>query len=190
MNIMYLHGWASSYDPNNAKSLTLNKIGSVFGTDIDYTQSPVVIEEIITDFVMDNEIEAFVGTSFGGYWAARMGSLLGLPYVAINPLVQVHSALISKIGTDVDFAGNEYTLTEEVVDEYAKINEFPGGYGLILLAQDDDVINAHETLMTLQDTHKVFMYPTGGHRFDFDSSGKVLSIIENHFELAKLIFEM
>ena len=49
MNIAYLHGFASNFDPQSNKVNILKKIGSVDGVDIDYCQDAKTLIELMID---------------------------------------------------------------------------------------------------------------------------------------------
>ncbi|SDT96814.1 YqiA/YcfP family alpha/beta fold hydrolase [Halopseudomonas salegens] len=163
MNIHYLHGFASAFDPDSAKLQTLGKLGPVSGQAIDYTlPTGQLIDNALEQGPWDR-VELIAGTSMGGWLAAVLGTRLGIPFVAINPSVQPQRTLGKYIGPGVDFQNQPYELTAAAVDSY--FNLPTGGQGLILLDEGDEVIDAQATRAALQDHYPVICFPGGNHRF-------------------------
>ena len=86
MNILYIHGFGSKYDPEHEKIKTLESIGTVFGVDVDYTRGFRSCFETIMDVFLTGSVDLVVGTSMGGYMASHVGAESGTPFVAINPI--------------------------------------------------------------------------------------------------------
>ena len=163
MRILYIHGFGSIFDSNSDKVVALSSLGDVLGIDIDYTQSPDVIHSKILEKVLEHQVDLIVGTSMGGYFAARVGASTGIPFVACNPSIEPEIALLKYVGTHTDYYGREYTLTEEVVNMY---NPFvTHGRGLILLDKGDELFDSTKTCEALKDSYDVRMYDGGNHRF-------------------------
>jgi len=72
LNILYLHGFGSSFDPHKAKVAKLTELGTVTGPDIDYTKTYSDIKEVIENFISNipKSIDLIVGTSMGGWLAS------------------------------------------------------------------------------------------------------------------------
>jgi hypothetical protein len=125
VKIFYFHGFASS--PESSKVKLLRDAGfdvSAPIIDID----PSVAEPYLTAYLLtetDKAMEAgetkfcFVGTSLGGFWAARMGEKFDTCQVLINPAMSPEVALKRYIGPYTNYAtGENKVLTTEVVESY------------------------------------------------------------------------
>lgn len=164
MNILYIHGFASRFDPHSSKIVALEKLGSVGGIDLDYTEPVENIFAELEQEISEGEYDLLVGTSLGGYWAAKTGTELGLPFVAVNPSIAPKDNLWEYVGHGVTHFGTEYDLGVDVIRGY---EDFPTeGFGLILLDAGDDVIDSTATANALYDSYYVVTYPGGSHRFE------------------------
>lgn len=163
MNIHYIHGFASSFDPTSTKIQALSQLGPVGGQNLDYTRPTEQLIEAALANAPWESIDLIAGTSMGGWLAAVLGTRLGKPFVAINPSIAPQNTLGKYIGSGVDFQGQPYELTEAVVGSYFDIPKT--GNGLILLDEQDEVIDARATEGALKDHYPVVMFPGGNHRF-------------------------
>lgn len=163
MNILYVHGFGSKYNPRNHKVIQLQKLGEVNGVNIDYTK-PEQIPGIMEFAIHDYEVDLLVGTSMGGYLAARYGALYGIPYVAINPSHTPQESMSKYLGKNVDLNGNEYELTQEAIDCYPPIET--GGYGLVILDRGDEAIDPERTIEVFRGEQPVMCHDGGSHQFD------------------------
>lgn len=178
MNILYIHGFGSSFDPNSKKVTALKTLGNVYGIDIDWTlHSEVNIKKILKR-IIEVDADLLVGTSMGGWGAATVGSDCGIPFVAINPVTNPAESLKKYIGKGLNYDNEtEYNLTLETVESYRPIAQT--GYGLILLDEGDDVISAHNTSELLNSTYRINMFKGGSHRFEhIDDS---IPLIKEHY---------
>ena len=115
MNILYIHGFKSQFKEQSDKVQALNKLGKVSGITLDYTQTFDGIKNILHKFVLDKDIDLVVGTSLGGYYSSIIGASAGIPFVAINPVVDPVLTLSKYIGDGFTFAGDAYTLKKETI---------------------------------------------------------------------------
>ena len=116
MNILYIHGFASEYDPKSAKVECLRKLGTVTGVTVDYTQGYDSVRAVILDAILSNSIDLVVGTSMGGYMASHVSA--GIPFVALNPSVSPSASLSKYLGGFVDYSGKTGVLTDDAVSSY------------------------------------------------------------------------
>ena len=165
MNILYVHGFASSYDQLSEKVQALKTIGDVFGVDIDYSKSVEEIENRIYRATLENDIDLLVGTSMGGYCSALLGSKYGIPFVAINPATDPRTSLVRHLGAGTTFDGVDYFLSKEVADCYKPIVKGSGACGLILLDEGDEVLSSMDTYELLKSSYAVKIFKGGCHRF-------------------------
>lgn len=163
MNILYLHGFGSLFDPESEKVQTLKKLGDVYGSDIDWTLPPQKALARSSVIILECRIDLIVGTSMGGWGAAVLGEKFNIPFIAINPAIEPQNTLKRHLGTGIDYHGKPYTLTEQVVNQYYSF--IPDGYGLLLVALDDEVIDPSLTINKYSSKYPMTTYRTGGHRF-------------------------
>lgn len=186
MKIMYVHGFGSSFDPTSDKIVTLSQLGEVVGMSYDYTANPHQIKMTLIEFALDNVVDLVVGTSLGGYFAAEVGMVVGVPVVMINPAVNPRETLRKYLGENVDHYGNSYTLTEDTLSGYSFIAVSPV-CGLVLLDEGDEVINAFDIATVLADHFHIVRFPGGSHRFEHMAES--LDHISAHFDAAEMIYE-
>jgi predicted esterase YcpF (UPF0227 family) len=180
MNILYVHGFGSKYDPHGDKAVALHELGTVYGINLDYSQGSQTVLEQASQAVRDLDIDLVVGTSMGGWCAAQVGHRLGLPFVSVNPCTHPSTMLSKYLGTHTDHYGREFTLTESTLVSYP---DMPlSGYGLILLDMGDEVIDSTGTLDYLAGSFRVVSYPGGDHRFQHMPAS--IDTIEQFYNLA------
>lgn len=177
-NILYIHGFGSSFDPTSNKVEALKSIGNIIGIDIDWTERPSTILETVGTFILKNNIDLIVGTSMGGWAASHLGSNYGIPFVSINPAVNPAMSLSRHIGEGIDWEGRPFVLTEEAVSEYTPLKT--GGCGLILLDLADDVIDARNTINIYSEHYHCVEFKGGSHRFEHIKES--LAMIKDFYE--------
>ena len=126
MIVIYFHGFASG--PNTKKVSLLKESGfNVVAPRIDI--DPRIAEKYLVDFIMDtildneNERIILVGTSLGGFWAARMNTYFDIETVLINPALTPEKSLKRFLGAYTDYDTRETkVLTSETVSKYV---DFP-----------------------------------------------------------------
>ena len=83
---VYIHGFNSAFTTANPKVAALATIGTVVGVTYDTLNThDGCLDEIIAQLPADLTDVILVGTSLGGYYAATVAAMLGLPSVLINP---------------------------------------------------------------------------------------------------------
>lgn len=114
----------------------------------------------------------------GGGLASILGSEIGIPFVAINPVIDPSRSLKKHVGQGLDHQGEPYELTSAVVSSYYPFAR--NGSGLILLDEGDEVIDWQDTHRKLEGYFPVHVFPGGSHRFEhMDAS---LPLIREHLE--------
>ena len=186
MNILYLHGWGSSFDAQSDKVLALSKLGQVHGVDLDYTQGSAAVLEVATGCVAKHDIDLVVGTSMGGWLASHVGSKLGIPFVMVNPCLDPQNKLSKYLGIHIDHNGHEYTFTQQMLDTYTDYAS--DGCGLVLLDMGDDVINSHETFDAVHGQYQIGTFLGGSHRFEHMAQS--LDAISGFFDNAQINYEL
>lgn len=164
MNILYIHGFGSRFDPKSEKVQSLGALGCVYGIDLDYTQ-PLEKNLIrCTAMVYQMNIDLLVGTSMGGYIVNQVSRETGIPFVALNPCVNPRTMLRKYLGTNTDRYGLEYTLSEQVLDQMPDFDL--ACQGIVLLDINDEVIPVQGTVKALSNYYPVMMFAGGSHRFE------------------------
>lgn len=166
MKILYIHGFGSKFDPESPKIKSLEKLGTVHGVDLDYTQGYLPCIQEVMRVVYSQKIDLIVGTSMGGYMANMAGVGTGIKFVSINPARDPAVALRKYLGTHVDHYGREFTLEESKLEDYGPFVLDSNAHGLVLLDEADEVINSHLTQRLTQDVYPTHMFPGGSHRFE------------------------
>ena len=164
--IFYCHGFASCFEPTKEKVTALSTLAPVQGLTVDYTLSPGFVFRSYAEAITLTRCTLLVGTSLGGFFAAWLGSELGLPFVAINPAIAPSRSLRKYIGAGRTFFETDYLLRPEVVDAYMVLPFRLDGHGLIALDLGDEVINSSETQTSVGSTLPVLTFEGGSHRFD------------------------
>ena len=162
----------------------LSRLGSIDGHNIDYIKPAEEVVQHCVDAVLKADIDLLVGTSMGGWLASVVGTRLGIPFVAINPAIDPSQTLRKHVGTGLDLQGEEYHLTESVIDSYGSLST--NGCGLILLDQADDVIDWRVTHDLLHEHYSVVSFPGGSHRFEHME--EALPLIEAFLERSSLVY--
>ncbi|MDO6678430.1 MULTISPECIES: YqiA/YcfP family alpha/beta fold hydrolase [unclassified Shewanella] len=184
MNILYIHGFGSQFDETSDKINLLNTIGSVVGITIDYTKSSESIEKALKEFSSQESIDLIVGTSLGGYWANRIGSKIGVPFVSINPAISPKTSLAKYVGQGITYFGEPYLLTKEVIENYSDF--LLEGCGLILVDLADEVLSADKTIEMLGSRFGVMSFEGGNHRFAHLQES--LGEIKNFYHISELVY--
>ena len=164
--IYYCHGFASHFDSKKDKIRALSAVTIVDGNTVDYTLPPHKVFESFQKAMAIHKDYLVVGTSMGGFFAAWLGTELGLPYVAINPAVTPSHSLRKYIGEGSTHYGSRFILREETVEAYKALPFRTDGQGFVALDMGDKVIDPQVTLEVVGDTLPVVTFPDGSHRFD------------------------
>lgn len=186
--IIYLHGFASGPKPQSPKVALLRTLGhAVHCLDTqggyrpeDYQRaaatlhlthsSPNPSPDPSTGSAPDSPTHSLpdllVGSSLGGFWARRLGLRLGLPWIGLNPALRPSATLaryggrLQRFDVDADFI-----WSADDARAYRPLEQAPvtgSAPGLILVAEDDDVVDAQETLALAGDCERLVL-PRGGH---------------------------
>lgn len=183
MNIVYFHGFGSAFDPDNDKVRVLEELGTVFGLNIDYTIGADEVIDTARDFALDCDVDLIVGTSMGGWLASHVATALGVPFVSLNPAIEPSFNLEKYAGKKfTDFTGKICEMKASTVVEYPDFKL--GGFGLILLEEDDDVIDPFYTSMMLDTEYELYIKPGGNHRYT--SLKEDVVKIQQHYDKSEL----
>lgn len=164
LDVLYLHGFASSWQPASIKSQQLAGLGRVDGLDLDYCQGADAVISKALQYIELHRPQLLVGCSMGGWLAAELAARCGLPFVALNPAVRPQQTLQHFAGHGVDFLGRAYMLSHEAIASFTVINT--RGMGVILLDEGDELIDAAQSVELFKRTHQVRVFAGGSHRFE------------------------
>lgn len=162
MNILYVHGFGSRFDPNSDKVNQLSKLGHVYGISVDHTNPSQALADVAR-MLIDNDIDLMVGTSMGGWLVNQAALIYEVPFVAINPCVDPAKMLKKYDGAGVDHYGKEYYLDPAVREAMPPFSET--GIGIILLDLGDEVIDSLGTLILYSAHYEIHCFEGGNHRF-------------------------
>jgi uncharacterized protein len=162
----YCHGFGSHFDPAKDKVAILASLAPVHGITVDYTRPPAEVFAHYAAFLQDGRATLIVGTSMGGFFAAWLGSELGLPFLAINPAIAPALSLRKHVGHGTTHFGTPFYLGREVVEAYEELPFRLDGHGEIALDLADEVIDAKATIAFVNETLPVRTFDGGSHRFD------------------------
>ena len=163
MKVIYLHGFASS--PNSKKVDMLREAGfDVVAPIIDI--DPGIAEPYLIKFIIDicnsqahDEKLVIVGTSLGGFWAARMGRPFDITSILINPAMNPEFSLRKAIGDNMNYKTFEsFILTEEIVAKYSNypVSDDSSRFQTYFIATRDTPVPVNAI--------NVFMYDSDDHQ--------------------------
>jgi len=164
--ILYCHGFASYFDPSKDKVHGLSTLAPVDGVTVDYTRMPNDVFDAFATAMSAPRNTLIIGTSLGGFFAAWLGSALGLPFIAINPAIRPATSLRRHVGAGRTYFGKPFVLNQAVVDAYGNLPFRMDGAGTVVLDLGDDVIDAEATRVAVGDRLPLIAFPGGSHRFD------------------------
>jgi len=97
MNILYLHGLESKL--SNEKRAILESYGTVFAPDLEYKSNPNVIQNLFDEYKNQN-INAIIGSSMGGFAAFYLANSLGICALLFNPALPYRNSIVQNIPSD------------------------------------------------------------------------------------------
>jgi alpha/beta superfamily hydrolase len=102
MKTLYIHGWQSS--PNPAKIQILEEAGlEVIAPYIDYEKQQAEVYPGIKKLARDEQVEALIGSSMGGFIGYWLAQELNLPALLFNPALYFKSMQPFIPAIDTDF---------------------------------------------------------------------------------------
>jgi predicted esterase YcpF (UPF0227 family) len=164
--VLYCHGFASNFNPAKEKVRALSTLAPVDGVTVDYTMMPYAIFDAFAKAMTARQNSMIIGTSMGGFFAAWLGSELGLPFVAINPAIAPAKSLQKYIGAGITHFGEPFVLKSDVVEAYSDLEFRVDGHGIIALDLGDEVIDSNVTVQQVENRLPVVTFDGGSHRFD------------------------
>ncbi len=167
--VIYFHGFASGPQITSPKTALIRDLGyevALIATEGDYRPSGYLAA--FQRLALDPQAPlVLMGTSLGGFWARRLGNLLGKPWLALNPAIQPSRSLRRYIGPNIRFdTGGTFDWTEADCISYVEEEQFPirdDVPGMFLLAADDEVLDYRPT-QAVAGAARVLVLPRGGHQ--------------------------
>ena len=94
MNILFLHGLESKL--SDEKRAILATYGTVIAPDLDYKLNPDAIQNLYDEFKNQN-INAIIGSSMGGFAGFYLANLLGVSALLYNPALPYRNSVAQNI---------------------------------------------------------------------------------------------
>ncbi|MCF8017177.1 MAG: hypothetical protein K9L65_16090 [Chromatiaceae bacterium] len=166
--ILYLHGFASGPKPKSPKVDLLRALGHevrCLATQGGYRPEDY-LRAAETALNRSPMPDLLVGSSLGGFWARYLGVRHGHPWIGLNPALRPSATLARYQGRlqrfDVE-ASFDCTLEDALAYRaYEEEPVDPSVPGLIVVAKDDEVVDAQETQALAVGGERLVL-PRGGH---------------------------
>lgn len=184
INILYLHGFASSGNSGTAREIqeTLPKC-RVISPDLPIDPDEAI--QLIQKTIDEESIDLVIGTSMGGLFASMVH---GIPRILVNPSFHVSRMMMNRLDSAVSVVipffktrkdeSTEFTLTREQADRYFDFGEqvfksvsTDNNRTLGVFGTDDDVVDCKEEYLEHFDNIRYFK---GGHRLDKSAVEEVI----------------
>jgi len=186
MNVIYLHGFASSGNSSKSDWLHDQFTDSEFEfVSPDLPNNPAQAITFLDDCLgrfADHKV-CLIGTSLGGFYAAFYGAKHGWPAVLINPLADVHDLINSAMGENVNFAtGESFVMHRADADALIGLSEAmrkPEAATLLLLDKGDELLDYSKAIARFGNESRTHLFDGGSHRFDHlpEAMPEILSLI-------------
>lgn len=181
IKILYVHGFGSHYDPHHEKVKKLQTLGEISGVDVEYCNGFDVVEKTIKEAAFTVKPDLLIGTGIGGHAVAAIGAELGIPFVAMNPIIKPSKTMKQWIGNFTDSVGHDHYLNESVCASYPDM--VTEGNGLVIIESGDEISSATKVENALTPYFKVKKFVGGSHRFVHIDAA--LPIIKEFIEQSK-----
>lgn len=200
LNILYLHGFASSGNSGTAKEIQECLPNcKVISPDLPIQPSEALA--LIHKIIDEQEIDLVIGTSMGGYFAAQIS---GTMKILVNPSFHVSRMMRNRLGDNSEMTipyfkaredgATEFVLTKDIANRYfamerniektAVSSNSCNIQTLGVFGTDDDVVDCREEYLSMYDNIRYFK---GGHRLNKEAVEEViipsiLQMVINHYE--------
>lgn len=187
INILYLHGFASSGNSGTAKEIqeSLPKC-KVISPDLPI--HPSEAHALIDKMIEEQHIDLVIGTSMGGYFAAQIP---GTMKILVNPSFHVSRMMKTCLGKNYEITipyfkpredgATEFVLTKEIANWYFTFERniekcaFASNRSKVqtlgIFGTDDDVVDCREEYLSMYDNIRFFK---GGHRLNKEAVEEVI----------------
>lgn len=187
INILYLHGFASSGNSGTAKEIQECLPNcKVISPDLPIHPSEAL--ELINKIVDEQKIDLVIGTSMGGYFAAQISDRMK---ILVNPSFHVSRMMKNRLGDNYEMTipyfkaredgATDFVLTKEIANLYFALErniekcavwsnrsriETLGVFGT-----DDDVVDCRDEYLSMYENIRFFK---GGHRLNKEAVEEVI----------------
>lgn len=187
LNILYLHGFASSGNSGTAKEIQECLPNcKVIAPDLPLHPSEAL--ELIHKIVDEQEIDLVIGTSMGGYFAVQISDRMK---ILVNPSFHVSRMMKNRLDDNYEMTipyfkarkdgATEFVLTKEITNYYLALErniekcavwsnrsnvETLGVFGT-----DDDVVDCRDEYLSMYENIRFFK---GGHRLNKEAVEEVI----------------
>ena len=171
VNAIYLHGFASAFDPNNAKveflKTQVNLIPFSYDTCASYDENL----QKMTAVIHQHDITLLVGCSLGGFYALELAEkIAGTFALALNPSYNPKQSLASVVGSHINYTTNcPETLSQSVVESYPTGGAPRPCNAIIMVELGDTVVDPRQSeyhFLKAPSGLKFLSFPGGNHRFE------------------------
>ncbi|MDD2775927.1 MAG: hypothetical protein PHU06_08225 [Gallionella sp.] len=114
----------------------------------------------------------FIGTSLGGFWAHYFAQRFGAACIMVNPSMNPAEKVAARVGKTYENykTGEFFTVTADYITGFARCQSEAENLHRatsihLFLAEDDDVIDYHETCALMPHYDSRTITPDGGHRY-------------------------
>ncbi|MBF2709746.1 YqiA/YcfP family alpha/beta fold hydrolase [Flavobacterium soyangense] len=98
MNILFLHGLESKL--SDEKRTILEAYGTVIAPDLEYKSNPDIIQNLYDEYKNQN-INAIIGSSMGGFAGFHLANSLGICALLYNPALPYRNSVMQNIPLDL-----------------------------------------------------------------------------------------
>lgn len=187
LNILYLHGFASSGNSGTAKEIQecLPKC-KVISPDLPIHPSEALA--LIHKIIDEQGIDLVIGTSMGGYFAAQISDTMK---ILVNPSFHVSRMMKNRLGDNYEITipyfkpredgATEFVLNKEIancyfalernIDKAASSSNCCKMETLGVFGTDDDVVDCREEYLSMYENIRYFK---GGHRLNKEAVEEVI----------------
>lgn len=156
MKILNLHGYNGS--AHNSVYQVLDEIGyDLVSPEIDYDNIlPKQLLLNLSKIYSDNNCNAIVGTSVGGFFAAQLCVMKQCPIVFINPCL-IPFIYLPELGY------NNRNGVIEFSELFSNITKLNSNLVSAIVGEDDEIIDTHDYTKTMLYNSRYFTVPNGRH---------------------------
>jgi len=176
MIFIYIHGFNSKGDLESKKLKELEKLGSIITLNYNSFDSYDSIYsdlekqfDKVTDKIFEEHYPdiAIVGSSLGGFWAARLANDFGFyfPTILINPSISPSQSLKRYVGIEMKNykTGELKIMGKDIPESYPKLPKSP--LYLVLLDKGDEILDTEKSEKYFS-INTVIRFDGGSHRFE------------------------
>lgn len=167
MRVLNLHGFKGNYKNTNYTLLSEISQVDTISLQLYYEyQNPVdIINQLLP---IARLCDILVGTSFGGFFAKRIGNLLNKPCVLTNPCFRPDITLQEIAPEYFD----DSTRLDLIIQWITEETNYNFNNDIIFLGDADDIIDHEKYTKYLIESAKIYNIKDGKHSLDIESYGQ------------------